>query len=103
MLSLKYKDIKKRFLFCKRELDKHAFKAFFINAAHNKSLSVSERKKLNLFYSINLSHKHSKTKIQRRCLLTNRGRVSNSKFGISRIKLRELLKFNIIPGNKTAI
>lgn len=103
MLSLKYKDIKNRFLFYKRELDKHAFKCFFINASHAPNLSVSEGKKLKLFYALKLSSKHSKTKIQRRCLFTNRSRVSNGAFGISRIKLRELLKFNIIPGYKKAV
>ena len=50
-----------------------------------------------------MSTRYSKTKIQRRCLITNRGKVSSRVFRVSRIKLREMLKYSIIPGYKKAV
>ena len=99
MLSLKYKDIKNRLKFYKRELDKNSFKFFYINAAQKEST----RKKLTHFYLRKLNTNYSKTKLQRRCLFTNRAKVSNKVFGISRIRLREMLKFNILPGYTKAV
>ena len=45
----------------------------------------------------------SKTKIVRRCILTNRGRSSTRPFNISRMVLRELLQFSILPGYQKAV
>lgn len=50
-----------------------------------------------------LSRSSSKIRITRRCVFTNRGRVSNRKLGISRILLRELLKAGIVPGYSKAV
>jgi ribosomal protein S14 len=99
MLSLKFKDLKKRNSFFKTELKLKALKYFFINTLHsNKKL----RKQIITFF-LKETTCLSKTKLQRRCIVTNRSKVSNRKLGISRIKLREMLKFNIFPGYKKAI
>lgn len=45
----------------------------------------------------------SKTKIRRRCILTNRSRGVYTKYNISRVKLRELLQFGLIPGYKKSV
>jgi len=45
----------------------------------------------------------SKTKIVRRCILTNRGRSSTRPFNVSRMVLRELLQFSILPGYQKAV
>lgn len=103
MLALKYKDIRNRFNFYKRELDKNIIKFFFINNINKKTSDNDLKKKLIYYYNLNLNAKFSKTRIQRRCILTNRARVSNRALGISRIRLRELLKYNIIPGYKKAV
>ena len=42
-------------------------------------------------------------KILRRCPIVNRNKVSFSKLGISRTKLKELLTQNFVPGFKKAI
>lgn len=42
-------------------------------------------------------------KILRRCPIVNRNKVSFSKLGISRTKLKELLTQNLVPGFKKAI
>lgn len=103
MQYLRYKDIQLRYGFYKREVEKNALKSFFIKMSNNKSISKNTKKKLKLFFSKKLSARYSKTKIQRRCLITNRGKVSSRIFRVSRIKLREMLKYSIIPGYKKAI
>jgi ribosomal protein S14 len=45
----------------------------------------------------------SKTKIKRRCILTNRGRAVIRKFNISRVILRDMLQCSIIPGYSKAV
>lgn len=45
----------------------------------------------------------SRTKIRRRCILTNRSRGVYTKYNISRVKLRELLQFGLIPGYKKSV
>jgi ribosomal protein S14 len=45
----------------------------------------------------------SKTRIVRRCVITGRARVSNRILGISRIKLRDMLKNEIFPGFSKAV
>ena len=103
MLSAKIKDLKLRKKFYNVELNKNIAKFLFINVLGNKSLSLSSKKKARLFLLKLLNKRSSKTKITRRCSLVNRGRVSDRKLGISRIKLREMLHAGIIPGYKKAI
>jgi len=45
----------------------------------------------------------SKTKVVRRCILTNRGRSCTRPYNISRMVLRELLQFSILPGYQKAV
>jgi ribosomal protein S14 len=45
----------------------------------------------------------SKTKIKAICLLTNRTHSINKIYNISRISLREMFAFGIIPGYKKAV
>lgn len=44
-----------------------------------------------------------RTKIRRRCVLTNRVRGVQTEYNISRVKLREMLQFGLIPGYKKSI
>ena len=44
-----------------------------------------------------------RNRIIRRCILTNRTRGTFQKFNISRIVLRDLMSFGIIPGYKKAV
>lgn len=103
MLSAKYKDIKNRYSFYKKEVDKNILKFLFINTINKKNLKQNIKQRLVHFYLSKINIKHSKTKLIRRCVLTNRSKVSYRKFGISRVKLRELLKYNIIPGYTKSI
>ncbi len=70
---------------------------------NNKNIS-SDTKKKALVYLVKLLNKgESKLKIVRRCSLTTRSRVSHRKLGISRIKLREMLKAGVLPGYSKAV
>lgn len=103
MLSSKIKDIKIRKKLYNSELNKRLNKFLFTNILGNKCLNPILKQKAR-FFLLNLVNKRSsKTRITRRCSLTNRGRVSDSKLGISRIKLREMLKAGIVPGYNKAI
>ena len=97
MLFKKVKDIKFRKQLKKRELLNTTLK-FLFTYYFNKNKNVS--KCINF---TNLKQKNfSKTKIVRRCILTNRGRGSIRPFNVSRTKLRELFQFGIVPGYKKA-
>ncbi len=98
MLAKKIKDIKFREQFKKYETLNTSLKFistyyFNKNNTSNKSTEFS-----------NLKHKNfSKTKIVRRCILTNRSRGSIRPFNVSRSKLRELFQFGIVPGYKKSV
>jgi ribosomal protein S14 len=102
MLSLKIKDLKNRNTFHFLEKSKIVDKFIFINALSNNSI-LSKRtvyffcKKFKQLKSI------SKVKITRRCVLNNRNRGVLRPLGVSRVYLRELMQFGLVPGYSKAI
>jgi len=103
MLSSKIKDFKLRKKSYNTEINKNTSRFMFINILNNKDLSLNIRKKAVYYLTKLLNKGESKTKIVRRCTLTTRSRVSHRKLGISRIKLREMLKAGILPGYSKAV
>jgi ribosomal protein S14 len=103
MLFAKTKDIQKRIQFSKCELKKILSKFLFINTLNNKNLSLINKKRVLFFLVKNINKKESKVKLVRRCILTNRSRVSHRILGVSRIKLKEMLKFGVVPGCQKAV
>ena len=105
MLSKKIKDIKNRQMFEKNELVKIKIKFLFKNLLNNSLFNKNEYERSSLiqFFLIYYLKKISKTRITRRCILNNRSRINNRKFGVSRIFFRELLQFGIIPGYNKAV
>jgi len=105
MLFLKAKDIKHRENFKQIEKLTKIKKFIFINFLNNNF--IKDLKKRNLF--LNLIAKKlkqtskSKSKIVRRCIFNNRGRAVFRPYNISRVYLRELMQFGIIPGVKKAV
>jgi len=98
MLFAKTKDVKIRNLFLKNERQNLSLKFVYTNF-FNKN-----KKSLKLRSFNNLKQKNfSKTRIVRRCIINNRSRGSIRPFNISRIKLRELFQFGIIPGYKKSV
>lgn len=97
MLHSKIKDIKHRKQYHKVEkaqiIDNFVFKTLIANPKISKNL------KTHIFFKFYSKKKFRvKNRIVRRCVLTNRGRGSLQAFKISRILLRELMGFGIIPG-----
>jgi ribosomal protein S14 len=98
MLFRKIKDSKIRKEFKKKEVLNTSLKFVYTNY-FNKNKNSS---KIEQF--INFKQKNfSKTKVVRRCILTNRARGSIRPYNVSRVKLRELLQFGIIPGYKKSV
>jgi ribosomal protein S14 len=96
MLFRKIKDVKYRKRFQKSELFNISLKcvyAYYFNKNKNLDKYPNFLTKLKQMGS-------SKTRVVRRCILTNRGRGSIRPFNISRSKLRELFQYGIIPGYK---
>lgn len=99
MLFLKIKDKKIRERYIKEEYKILSEKFIFLNLLHNKFLNHK------LFFSL-YEHKRKytkKSKIIQLCLLTNRSRSINKNLGYSRVILRNLFQFGIIPGYKKAV
>jgi ribosomal protein S14 len=98
MLFSKNKDLKIRKLFFKKEIQNLSLKFIYTNF-------FNKNKKILRFHSLKtLKQKNfSKTKIVRRCIFNNRSRGSIRPFNVSRIKLRELFQFGIIPGYKKSV
>lgn len=99
------KDIKNRQKFEKKELVKIQFKFLFKNLLNNPVFNKNDYQRsllIKSFLKYSLT-KISKTKINRRCILNNRSRITTRKFGVSRIIFRELLQFGIIPGFSKAV
>ena len=101
MLFAKLKDLKKRNQFNKKEKQNLIKKFVFINSLSK--LKTKKEKSIFLFYYYNSLKCFSKTKIVKRCILTNRSRGISKKYNISRVALRELLQFGIIPGFKKSV
>jgi ribosomal protein S14 len=80
----------------------------YLSIINNKFSNISQTDKTSkLTYIVcNLNKKLmkiSKSKINNRCILTNRRRSINNKYAISRLKMLELMKLGIIPGYKKAV
>lgn len=102
MLHLKIKDIKYRKKYYKFEklqiVENFVFKNLIANPKYSKKL-----KKLIFFKFYNIKKNRLKNRNVRRCVLTNRGRSTLRPFKISRVLLRELMGFGIIPGYSKSV
>lgn len=105
MLSLKIKDLKNRNLYIKNEKKSVIHRFLFINLLNQK------KKKKTLFFLFLLMKKNKnskleykmRTKMVRRCAISNRGRANFRSYGISRFFLRDLIQFGVLPGFKKAV
>ncbi|MEY5042169.1 MAG: Ribosomal protein S14p/S29e [Bacteroidota bacterium] len=100
-------------MFSKKKNDLLFRKKFFIKEKQRIIFSFFQKKiltaklsknfKFLLSYKLYLNSKFFKTKIVRRCILTNRNRGVFRPYNISRIILREMLQCAIIPGYSKAV
>jgi ribosomal protein S14 len=84
------------------ELNQRKLKFLFINTV-NTTKEDTKKKFLLAYFSKLLKTNSTKVKAVRRCVLTNRARVSHRDFKISRVKLKEYLSLGLIPGYKKAV
>lgn len=106
MLSAKIKDIKLRKFYNKFESKKLINKFIFTNLLNKKNKENNKKiEKINtILLQKQLNNKrNSKVRIVRRCVFNNRNRGVLRSFGISRVYLRELMLFGIVPGYSKAV
>ena len=100
MLSSKVKDLKERSAFCKSEKSRIIKKFVFFNILAKSNLILRGDYFKSTLYKFK---KSSRVKVVRRCVLSNRSRGVLRPFGISRIYLREMMQFGLIPGYSKAV
>lgn len=100
-----YKNIELRKLFNKFEKIQKVNKFLFIYLLNNKKYKNYFKNIVPYFYTLNSINKKLKARIRinRRCILTNRGRSIYRPYGLSRIAFRELIQFGLIPGYTKAV
>lgn len=98
----KNKELKLRRKISFLELEQQKLKFLFINTLNN-TKENSKKKFLLSYFSKLLKTNSTKVKAVRRCVLTNRARVTYRDFKISRVKLKEYLTLGLIPGYKKAV
>jgi ribosomal protein S14 len=106
MLSAKIHDLKIRNSLYKIEKLKKINKFLFINFLNNKN-KVTPLKRTSLLISFlklksNINLK-ARVRMTNRCVLNNRNRGVFRPYGISRILLRNLMQFGILPGYFKAV
>ena len=90
-------DVKRRQLFAKKEKQRMALKYLVLNN------NVSKKHHWNCFFRMaGLSRNSTLSRIRNLCVRTGRARAVFKKFKISRIELRRLASFGLIPGMSKA-
>ncbi len=103
MKSLIHKDKILREKYSNQELNQKILVYSFRNLLNSKSHSKRTKKSLFGLMFKKFKKITSKTKIVRRCVLTGRSKSSLRMFGISRIKIKELIRDNKISnGSKNS-
>ena len=106
MLAKKIKDIKIRESFYKIEKLKKLKKFVFINLLNKtKQESPLLRNFFLIFFSKNKQQMSNKSRVRmtNRCVINNRNRGVLRSYSISRILLRNLMQFGVIPGYSKAV
>jgi ribosomal protein S14 len=110
MYYLKKKDVKNRSLFYKKERLRIIFKYIHFNLVSQfrlKRRSIKFNKILTVWYRLcnkDLSRLNSKTRLVRRCNISNRNRANFRLFGgLSRIVVRDFIHSGTLPGYKKAV
>lgn len=103
MLFVKVKDKKHRESFSRLEKKKLLNKFILIHLLSRHT--ELHKKEINLAVLKNVLNEkyNSKVRINRRCVMNNRNRGVLRNFGISRMCLKELLSFGLVPGYSKAV
>jgi ribosomal protein S14 len=108
MLSAKKKDLVIRNSFNKIEKLKKIKKVILINflsRSFHEGHFISLNEEFNYFIFKNSKDMRFKNKVRmvNRCVVNNRGRGVFRPFGISRVLLRNLIQFGLLPGYSKAV
>lgn len=102
MKAIKIKNLKQRKGFEKQELNSQIKKFIYINI-----LRASLKNRRVFLYLLNSARtelkQFSKSKIKNTCVLSGRNRSIHKKLSFSRIKLREMISFGLLPGYKKSV
>jgi|TARA_B110000879_G_scaffold211401_1_gene304004 ribosomal protein S14 len=105
MLSTKIRDLKTRNSFYRVEKLKKVKKFLFVNFLNDKNMAEYNRSCLLM----SLLKKKQKLKIKtsvrisNNCIFNNRNKSVLRPYGISRILMRDLLQFGVLPGYSKAV
>lgn len=105
MLSAKIQDLKIRKAFAKIEKIKKIKKFLFVHLLNTTNTNLIERNFL-LISLLKIQNKYNfKTRVRmtNRCVLNNRNRGVFRPYGISRILMRDLMQFGVLPGYTKAV
>jgi small subunit ribosomal protein S14 len=97
-----FKNVSFRNNFKKTEISSRVDKFLFINILNNVNLSKSASFRY-LLNSLKTPKGVSKVKLKNTCVLTGRSRSVDKRMSLSRIQLRNMISFGIIPGYKKAV
>lgn len=104
MVSLKQKDIKVRKLVHKLEKQRLISRLLLTNIkSYNKALPLGVALINYKYFKRNVLSSFSLTKMQNRCILSNRGRGVYKNYNSSRFILRNFIQFGFLPGYKKAV
>jgi small subunit ribosomal protein S14 len=107
MISSQIKDKKIRLSFNKIEKLKRIKKFIFINLSSrctiDSNISFNRDFLFHFFKKQQKMKMKNRARIVNRCVMNNRGRGVFRPFGVSRIVLRNLMQFGILPGYSKAV
>lgn len=105
MLSTKISDLKTRKLFYRVEKLKKVKKFLFINCLNNPKMRCAHKSSLLISFLKEKQKLKEKTKIRitNICIFNNRNKGVLRPYGISRILLRNMFQFGVIPGYAKAV
>ena len=105
MLSVKIRDIKTRNSFYRNEKLKKIKKFLFINFLNSNKISTIYRNCLliSLLKQKQKLKQKTRSKMSNRCVFNNRNKSVLRPYGISRILMRDLMQFGVLPGYSKAV
>ena len=106
MLSAKIQDLKIRKAFSKIEKIKKIKKFLFVNLLNTTTTGSLIERNCLLISLLKLPNKYifkTRVRMTNRCVLNNRNRGVFRPYGISRILMRDLMQFGILPGYTKAV
>ena len=103
MILSKNKDKALRQKLLKLEVDKKQLKVLFIKLMNDATLKNDQKKIILKYFNSKLQKKSSKSKLMKRCLLTSKSRLMYKRFKVSRVKLKDMLDYGLIPGYNKAV